>query len=118
MFKIKYKEIEWNQARINQSVVSEHDDKTMVNESVINMNGLIKSSEVNIIPNVSVFQHIETETNLPPLRRRYFQMHFLEWKCTNFAYNLTKVCSQGSNWQHSSTVSEIGLAPGRRQALI
>ena len=47
MFKIKYKEIEWNQVKINQSVVSQHDDRIGVNDSVINMSGLIKSSEVN-----------------------------------------------------------------------
>ena len=32
---------------------------------------------------------IETQTKLPPLSRWHFQMHFLEWKCTNF----TGVCS-------------------------
>ena len=29
--------------------------------------------------------HIEAETKLPPFRRRHFQMHFLKWKCINFA---------------------------------
>ena len=28
--------------------------------------------------------------------RRYFQM-YLQWKCLNFDYNFTEVCSQGSN---------------------
>ena len=28
------------------------------------------------------------ETNLPPFSRRYFQMHFLEWKYVNFAWDL------------------------------
>ena len=31
--------------------------------------------------------------------RRHFQMHLLEWKCLNFEYILTEVCSQGTNWQ-------------------
>ena len=29
--------------------------------------------------------HIEAELEWPPFRRRYFQMHFLEWKFMNFA---------------------------------
>ena len=29
--------------------------------------------------------------------RRHFQM-YLQWKCLNFDYNFTQVCSQGSNW--------------------
>ena len=29
--------------------------------------------------------------------RRHFQM-YLQWKCLNFDYNFTEVCSQGSNW--------------------
>ena len=28
-------------------------------------------------------------------RRRRFQIHFLEWKCMNFDYNFTEVCSRG-----------------------
>ena len=27
------------------------------------------------------YQHIETETKWLPFSRRYFQLHFLEWKC-------------------------------------
>ena len=27
------------------------------------------------------------------ISRRYFQIHFLEWKCVNFDWNLTEVCS-------------------------
>ena len=30
----------------------------------------------------------------------------------------TEICSQGSNWQHSSTGLDNGLAPNRRQAII
>ena len=33
----------------------------------------------------------------PPFCRRCFQMHFLEWKCVNFASDFTEVCSSGSN---------------------
>ena len=33
----------------------------------------------------------------PPFSRRHFQMHFLEWKCMNFDWDFTEVCSQGSN---------------------
>ena len=29
--------------------------------------------------------HIEAETKWTPFPRRHFQMHFLEWKCMNFA---------------------------------
>ena len=32
--------------------------------------------------------------------------------------NFTEVCSQGSNEQYSSTGSDNGLAPTRRQAII
>ena len=28
-----------------------------------------------------------------PFSRRHFQMHFLQWKCTNFYWNFTEVCS-------------------------
>ena len=31
-----------------------------------------------------IYQYIEVETNCPTSSRRHFQMHFLEWKCTNF----------------------------------
>ena len=29
------------------------------------------------------YKHIEAEANVPPFRRRHFQMHFLDWKCMN-----------------------------------
>ena len=45
-------------------------------------------------------------------------MHFLKWKCLNFAYYFTEVCSQGSNWQYPSIGPDNGLAPIRRQAII
>ena len=45
-------------------------------------------------------------------------MHFLEWKCINFEYNLTEVCSQESNSQYSIIGSHNGLAPRRPQTII
>ena len=33
----------------------------------------------------------------PQFRRRYFQMHFTEWKVLYFVWKLTKVCSLKSN---------------------
>ena len=50
--------------------------------------------------------------------RQYFQMHFPEWKCLNFDWNFTEICSLGSNWQQSSAGSDDDLAPSRRQAII
>ena len=43
-------------------------------------------------------------------------MHFLEWKCMNFDYNFTEVCTLGFNCQHSIIGLDNGLAPTRRQA--
>ena len=37
--------------------------------------------------------HIEAETKWLPFTRLQFQMHFLEWKCINFDYDFTEVCS-------------------------
>ena len=48
--------------------------------------------------------------------RRHFQIHFVEWKCSNCDKNFTEVCSQGSNWQYSSIGSDNGLVPSRRQS--
>ena len=46
MFKTKYKEIEQSLVKLNQSVVSQHDNRIRVNDSVINMSELIKRLEV------------------------------------------------------------------------
>ena len=54
----------------------------------------------------------------PPISWRHFQVHFLEWKCTNFAYVFTKVCSKDSIWQYPGIGSDNGLAPTRRQVII
>ena len=34
-------------------------------------------------------QHIEAETKWQPISWRYFQMHFLEWKYTNFSIKIS-----------------------------
>ena len=57
-------------------------------------------------------------TKWPPFRKRYFHMHFREWKILYFDYNFTDVCPQGSNWQSSSIGLDNGLAPNRRQPII
>ena len=49
--------------------------------------------------------------------RWHFQMNFLEWKCMNFDYDFTEVCSQGTNQQYSNIVSDNGLALNRWQAI-
>ena len=48
--------------------------------------------------------------------RRHFQI-YLQWRCLNFNYNFTEVCSQGSNWLYVSTGSVNGLAPNRRETI-
>ena len=48
--------------------------------------------------------------------RRHFQI-YLQWKCLNFNYNFTEVCSQGSNWLKVSTGSGNGLTPNRRETI-
>ena len=53
-----------------------------------------------------------------PFRRRYFQMHFREWKVLFFYQNFTEVCSLGSNWDLVSVGSGNGLAPKRRLVII
>ena len=61
---------------------------------------------------------IEAETKCPPFSTLHIQVHFHEWKCTNFDWNFTVVCSWWFNEQYSSIVSDNGLAPTRRQAII
>ena len=65
-----------------------------------------------------ISSHCEAETKWPPFHRRYFQMHFLEWKILNFKRNVTEICSLGSNWKYGSIGLDNGLAPKRRQAII
>ena len=55
---------------------------------------------------------------LDQLRRRHFQVHFLEWKYLISHKNFTEVCSAGSNQHYASIGSHNGLAPSRRQAII
>ena len=61
---------------------------------------------------------IEAETKLPPFRRRYIRMHFLEWKCMSFTDDFTAICSWGSDKQYSIIGSDNSLAPTRREAII
>ena len=35
------------------------------------------------------------QDKMAAISRRHFQMYFLEWKCMNFDYNFTEVCSKG-----------------------
>ena len=66
---------------------------------------------------VGINQLIEAETKWPPFSRRHFQIHFLQWKCMNFAYIFIEVCSLGSNKKYSSIGSDNGLTPTRRQVI-
>ena len=49
----------------------------------------------------------------PPFCRRYFQVHFFEWKLMNF-----ENCSLWFNWQYDSIGPDNGFASNRRQAII
>ena len=39
---------------------------------------------VVVMPAAPTLEHTEAETKWLPFRRRYFQIHWLEWKCVNF----------------------------------
>ena len=52
------------------------------------------------------------------MRKRYFHMHFREWKVVYFDENFTETCSLGSNKQYLIIGLDNGLAPNRRQAII
>ena len=53
--------------------------------------------------------HIKAETKWPLLPSTHFQMHFY--------WNLTEIHSWAFNWYYTSTDSDNGLAPIRRQSL-
>ena len=55
-------------------------------------------------------------TKWPSFRRRYFQMHFREWKVLYFNHNFTKFIPKGPIDNKSSNGLDNGLAPNRRQA--
>ena len=57
-------------------------------------------------------------TQCPPFSRRHFQMSFLEWKCVNFAKNLTKNLFPSVQSKHSNIGLDNGLAPNSQQAII
>ena len=84
-------------------------------------NGLTRNRwHATIYTNDAIFQWFSLDdlTHLgqdkwPLFTKWYFQMHFLEWKRKNFDEDFT-----GSNQQYSSSGSDNGLAPLRRQAII
>ena len=49
----------------------------------------------------------------PPFCRRYFKMHFPEWKDLQFDYNFTEACS----WGLGSQLKSIGAKPLSEQML-
>ena len=65
---------------------------------------------------MSYLWHTKAETKLPPFRRRYFQMNFLEWKGMNLTHcgRVTHICVS----KLATIGSDNGLSPGRCQAII
>ena len=59
-----------------------------------------------------IYWLISLWTKWPQFHRRYFQLHFREWKVLYFDLNFTDV------WQYPSIVLDNGLATNRRQANI
>ena len=49
---------------------------------------------------------------------RHFQTRFLDWKLLYLDYNFIEMYPLASNKRYSSTGSDDGLAPVRRQAII
>ena len=68
--------------------------------------------------NTNTHEHIEAKTKWPPSHRRYFQIHFLEWKLLDFKWYFIEMCSLWSNWQNVTISSDNGLVLNRRQAII
>ena len=50
---------------------------------------------INLLP--AWYTGVFVNTLRPKQNGKHFQMHFLEWKCLNFEYNLTEVCYERSN---------------------
>ena len=46
-----------------------------------------------------IFTHWGHDNMADIISKQHFETHFPDWKKLNFKYNLTEVCSQGSNWQ-------------------
>ena len=59
------------------------------------------------------FNILWTRKKWSPFRRRQFQMHFREWKCMNFDWNVTEVYSLKSDQYYSNVGLDSGLAPTR-----
>ena len=53
----------------------------------------------------------------PPFSKQHFQLHFCQWKCLNFNYNFTEVCSSWSNRQLVSISAGNDLVLNSRQAI-
>ena len=64
---------------------------------------------------------IDAGSKWPSVQRRHFQVHSREWKFSNYEENfieLIEPCSFGSNWQYGNIVSDDGLTPNSRQAIL
>ena len=62
-------------------------------------NKFLLKYQMNIPVFKSAIWHIAAKAKWPVFCRRYFQRHFLEWKCLNCRWYFTEVYSWGSNWQ-------------------
>ena len=60
--------------------------------------------------------NIEAETKWPPFSDNI--LIFFQWKCVNFSYNFTEVCSSRPNKKYSSIGWNNGLVPTRRHTII
>ena len=61
---------------------------------------------------IPCFQHIEAQTKWQSFRKRYFQMHFLKWKCLNFDQDFAEVCLKGSINNTPELVQILAPRPG------
>ena len=66
---------------------------THVNDGAMARNVLLLWSIYALCMEMAGSLHTEAEAKLPFFHRRYFQMHFLERKCMDFAYNFNEICS-------------------------
>ena len=62
------------------------------------------------------FNTLRRRQKRQPLRRRYFQIHFLEWKLLDLKQYFIEMCHLWSNWQYVTVGTDSGLAPNMRQA--
>ena len=59
----------------------------------------LTTKKERIFSNHYSYSLISAWTKWPPVLRRYFRMHFREWKVLYFDWNFTELCFWGSNWQ-------------------